>query len=66
VLLDVDAWVPDAGRAGDRPGPVHPAEAARLLVAAGWSVTVAGPDQPLRVVWDRLCADSAPRLGATR
>ena len=60
VLLDVDAWAPGAAPRAD------PAEAARLLAAAGWSVTVAGPDQPLRVVWDRVCAGSAPRLGAVR
>ena len=60
VLLDVDAWAPGATPRAD------PAEAARLLAAAGWSVTVAGPDQPLRVVWDRVCADSAPRLGVVR
>ena len=60
VLLDVDAWAPGAAPRAD------PGEAARLLAAAGWSVTVAGPDQPLRVVWDRVCAGSAPRLGAVR
>ncbi len=60
VLLDVDAWAPGATPRAD------PAEAARLLAAAGWSVTVAGPDQPLRVVWDRVCAGSAPRLGVVR
>ena len=60
VLLDVDAWAPGAAPRAD------PAEAARLLAAAGWSVTVAGPDQPLRVVWDRMCAGSVPRLGAVR
>ena len=65
VLLDVDAWAPTA-RAPSAAPRTDPAAAARLLVAAGWSVTVAGPDQPLPAVWDRVCAGSAPRLGAVR
>ena len=65
VLLDVDAWAPTA-RAPSAAPRTDPAEAARLLAAAGWSVTVAGPDQPLPAVWDRVCAGCAPRLGAVR
>ncbi len=75
VLLDVDAWAPTAraptawaptARAPSAAPRTDPAEAARLLAAAGWSVTVAGPDQPLPAVWDRVCAGSAPRPGAVR
>ena len=65
VLLDVDAWAPTA-RAPSAAPRTDPAETARLLAAAGWSVTVAGPDQPLRAAWHRVCAGSAPRLGAVR
>ncbi|MDQ3886546.1 MAG: DUF58 domain-containing protein [Actinomycetota bacterium] len=56
VLLDVDAWDPGAE---PRAGSADPSESARLLAAAGWSVTVAGPDQQLQTVWDQLCVRSA-------
>ncbi|MGH3852340.1 MAG: DUF58 domain-containing protein [Pseudonocardiaceae bacterium] len=53
VLLDVAAWA----TAAESCAP-DPARAARLLVAAGWSVTVARPDQPSSAVWDQLCISS--------
>lgn len=61
VLLDVTAWSP-AGEPAD--GAADPQQAARLLAAAGWSVVVAGPDQPPDSAWDRLT--SAGRAGALR
>ncbi|HSL09268.1 MAG TPA: DUF58 domain-containing protein [Pseudonocardiaceae bacterium] len=57
VLLDVAAWDTE----GDGPPAAaapDPAQAARLLVAAGWSVTVARPEQPPSLVWNRLCINS--------
>jgi hypothetical protein len=54
ILLDVAAWATDVD---GRVAP-NPAKAARLLTAAGWSVTVAGPDQSPSVVWGHMCAGS--------
>lgn len=54
VLLDVAAWATD----GDGRVAPNPAKAARLLTAAGWSVTVAGPEQSPSAVWDRMCTGS--------
>jgi uncharacterized protein (DUF58 family) len=65
VLLDVAAW----SIAGDVPtGAVgaDPAHAARLLVAAGWSVTVARPEQPPSLVWNHLCISSRSKWEALR
>ncbi len=65
VLLDVAAW--SAGGDGSPiAAPPHPAQAARLLVAAGWSVTVARPEQPPALVWDRLCISSRSKWEALR
>ncbi|MQA14460.1 MAG: DUF58 domain-containing protein [Pseudonocardiaceae bacterium] len=61
VLLDVGAFAPSEGRPA-----ADPHDAARLLSAAGWSVTVAGPGQPLDSVWERLCTVPASRAGAPR
>jgi uncharacterized protein (DUF58 family) len=62
VLLDVAAW----SRPGE--GQIAPpaAKAARLLVAAGWSVVVVGPDQSPSSVWDQLCLDSHRRREVPR
>lgn len=54
VLLDVAAWATD----GDGQIAPNPAKAARLLVAAGWSVAVAGPQDSPAAVWDQLCTRS--------
>jgi uncharacterized protein (DUF58 family) len=62
VLLDVAAWA----TAGDGQSAPHPGKAARLLVAAGWSVVVAGPEQSLSSVWEQLCISSHRMLGAPR
>ena len=65
VLLDVAAWDTE----GDGPPAAaapDPAQAARLLVAAGWSVTVARPEQPPSLVWDRLCINSRHQREALR
>jgi len=59
VLLDVDEWATSDAR-------TDPQGAARLLSAAGWSVTLAGPGEPLRSVWDRVCAGAAHRHGVLR
>ncbi len=63
VLLDVAAWAtaPDGPPAVAAPDP---AQAARLLVAAGWSVAVARPDQSLSSVWDQLCSNSRSKREA--
>jgi uncharacterized protein (DUF58 family) len=55
VLLDVAAWagLGAIGRGGHR--CPDPARAAQLLGTAGWSVTVARPEQPLSSVWDQVC-----------
>jgi uncharacterized protein (DUF58 family) len=65
VLLDIAAWDPegDGSPAGAAPDP---AQAARLLAAAGWSVTVARPEQPPSSVWDRLCISSRSKREAPR
>ncbi|MGH3884854.1 MAG: DUF58 domain-containing protein [Pseudonocardiaceae bacterium] len=65
VLLDVAAWSA-RGDGSPSAAPPDPAQAARLLVAAGWSVTVARPDQPPPLVWDRLCISSRSRWEALR
>ncbi|HEY6422326.1 MAG TPA: DUF58 domain-containing protein [Pseudonocardiaceae bacterium] len=64
VLLDVAAWDPDSDMAAD--GAPDPAQAARMLVAGGWSVAVAGPEQPLSSIWDRLCLSSGSKPAASR
>ncbi|MGH3694486.1 MAG: DUF58 domain-containing protein [Pseudonocardiaceae bacterium] len=51
VLLDVAAWATE----GDGKIAPDPAKAARLLVAAGWSVAVAGPEHSPSSVWSQLC-----------
>lgn len=56
VLLDVAAW----SSAGEPDSAAAP-QAARLLSAAGWSVVVAGPDQPPDAVWDQLMSAGAVR-----
>jgi uncharacterized protein (DUF58 family) len=64
VLLDVGAWsVAGDGSSAAEPDP---AQTARLLTAAGWSVAVARPEQPLPAVWDQLCVDSRSRLWVPR
>jgi uncharacterized protein (DUF58 family) len=62
VLLNVAAW---AVEADDQIAP-DPAQAARLFVAAGWSVAVARPEQSLPSVWDQLCISARSRLQASR
>jgi uncharacterized protein (DUF58 family) len=62
VLLDVAAW----DVAGDSSAAADPAPAARLLLAAGWSVAVARPEQPPASVWDQLCISSRSKLRAPR
>jgi uncharacterized protein (DUF58 family) len=64
VLLDVAAWA--TGRDSSPAGAPDPAQAARLLVAAGWSVAVARPDQSPSSVWDRLCINSRSKREALR
>ncbi|MDQ2883044.1 MAG: DUF58 domain-containing protein [Actinomycetota bacterium] len=65
VLLDVAAWgAADNGSAV--PDTADPAPAARLLVASGWSVAVARPEQPPSAVWDRLCSSSRSKLQVPR
>ena len=60
VLLDVAAW----DSASSDPIGAGPAQAARLLVAAGWSVAVASPEQSPASVWDQLCSSSRSKLAA--
>jgi hypothetical protein len=62
VLLDVAAW----DSASSDPIGADPAQAARLLVAAGWSVAVASPEQSPASVWDQLCSSSRSKLAAPR
>jgi uncharacterized protein (DUF58 family) len=62
VLLNVAAW----GTEGDDTVAPHPAKAARLLVAAGWSVALADPEHSPSSVWDQLCIGSQPTLGVPR
>jgi uncharacterized protein (DUF58 family) len=64
VLLDVAAWATDLD--GSPAAAPDPTQAARLLVAAGWSVTVARPDQSPSSVWDRLCISSRSKREAFR
>ncbi|MGH3782827.1 MAG: DUF58 domain-containing protein [Pseudonocardiaceae bacterium] len=65
VLLDVAAWgAADNGSAV--PDTADPAPAARLLVAAGWSVAVARPEQPPAAVWEQLCSSSRSKLQVPR
>lgn len=63
VLLDVAAWGPGGDVSPGAAAP-DPAPAARLLVAAGWSVAVARPERPPAAVWDQLCISSrhTPRV----
>ncbi|MGH3935672.1 MAG: DUF58 domain-containing protein [Pseudonocardiaceae bacterium] len=65
VLLDVAAW-DHAGHGVFGVAQSDPAPAARLLGAAGWSVTVARPEQPLPSVWERLCVSSRSKQEAPR
>lgn len=65
VLLDVAAWNVDGNGRADAAAP-DPAQAARLLGAVGWSVTVARPEQPPSSVWDRLCVSSHSKWEALR
>ena len=58
VLLDVAAWAGSRATGSDGHRSPDPARAARLLVTAGWSVTVARPEQPLSSVWDQVCLSS--------
>lgn len=62
VLLNVAAW----GTEGDDKVAPHPAKAARLLAAAGWSLTVAEPEHSLASVWDELRVSSQHALGVSR
>jgi uncharacterized protein (DUF58 family) len=65
VLLDVAGWdIADDG--SSCPVAADPAQAARLLVAAGWSVAVARPEQPPASVWDQLCSSSRKKLAVPR
>ncbi|HKR49874.1 MAG TPA: DUF58 domain-containing protein [Pseudonocardiaceae bacterium] len=70
VLLDVAAWDPvkdgSPAAAAPDPAPSDPTQAARLLAAAGWSVTVARPAQPPSAVWDLLCISSRSKREALR
>jgi uncharacterized protein (DUF58 family) len=59
LLLDVAAW----GTEGDDKIAPHPAKAAQLLVAAGWSVAVADPGHSPSWVWDQLCIKSQRAQG---
>jgi hypothetical protein len=65
VLLDVAAWGTEEGDPFVPVAP-DPAQAVRLLVAAGWSVAVARPEQPPSSVWDQLCISSRSKLQAPR
>ena len=62
VLLDVAAWA----TAEDGQSAPHPAKAAQLLVSAGWSVVVAGPEQSPSSVWEQLCISSHRMPGGPR
>lgn len=62
VLLDVAAWATE----GDGHVAPDPAQTARLLVAGGWSVAVARPEQPPSAVWDQLCISSRSKLQVPR
>ncbi|MBV9012264.1 MAG: DUF58 domain-containing protein [Pseudonocardiales bacterium] len=66
VLLDVAAWAGSGAPGSDGQAASHPTQAARLLVAAGWSVTVARPEQPLSSVWDQVCLSSRSTLQVPR
>ncbi|MGB8995418.1 MAG: DUF58 domain-containing protein [Pseudonocardiaceae bacterium] len=65
VLLDVAAWGAEEDGAVV-PDAADPTQAARLLVAAGWSVAVARPEQPPSSVWVQLCISSRSKLQAPR
>ena len=62
ILLDVAAWATDS----DGKVAPDPAKTARLLIAAGWSVAVAGPQHSPSAVWNQLCVSSPSRLGVPR
>lgn len=75
VLLDVAAWPEQAHREReqdrgepDEPGPAapDPAGPARILLAAGWSVAVAQPQQSASSVWEQLCRSSWIKQRAVR
>jgi len=65
VLLDVAVW-DIAGGGSSCPVAADPAQAARLLVAAGWSISVARPEQPPALVWDQLCSSSRKKSAVPR
>jgi uncharacterized protein (DUF58 family) len=54
VLLDVAEW----NAAGEDNAP-DPEEAARVLRATGWHVTIARPHSPMTLVWEELCRAGA-------
>ncbi|MGH3999559.1 MAG: DUF58 domain-containing protein, partial [Pseudonocardiaceae bacterium] len=62
---DVAAW-DSAGHNPFGAARPDPTLAARLLGAAGWSVTVARPEQPLSSVWERLCISSRSKRETLR
>ncbi|MDQ4103525.1 MAG: DUF58 domain-containing protein [Actinomycetota bacterium] len=62
VLLNVSAWATRA----DGQTALDVEQAARLFVAAGWSVAVARPEQSPSSVWNRLCIDSRSKLQVSR
>jgi len=59
VLLDGAAW-----SGGETSGEFDVARAGTLLTAAGWSVTLAGPQHPVDQVWATLCRNSQHRGGS--
>jgi uncharacterized protein (DUF58 family) len=54
VLIDVARWT-----ATGEDNTADPEDAARVLRAMGWHVTIARPNSPMPMVWEELC-----RLGA--
>lgn len=64
VLLDVAAWAQPAPPAVA--AAPDPADAARTLIGAGWSVVVAQPQQPMAAVWAQLCLSSRTRQEAAQ
>jgi uncharacterized protein (DUF58 family) len=66
VLLDVGAWSVVGDGGSQVAAGADPAQAGRLLTAAGWSVAVAQPGQPPSAVWDQLCISSRCKLPTPR
>lgn len=62
VLLDVAAWASGNDDHGDGKWAPDPGKAARVLVAAGWTVAVADPQHCPSVVWNQLCTGSASKM----